>query len=227
MASETYGDSSIHAIGVISDDLQAIILLPFTKRLHYLMKNGEVHINTMELFALFLAYIMFLERYESSPVGTFPPHPQIKLWGDSMSANKWLRTYSTNSEMATRALRLFAEYMKYSPVCPVPAHVRGVDNVEADDISRVYKLFSNEKDFIYDVPFPTLLQQVYQKYRKKSNYSVFLPNPEIVSDISSVVYSDYLTEAPKRRKNLGQFFPASSIFCGSVSNTIYCNSFSL
>ena len=82
-ASESFGDSSTHAIGCVSDDLQAIILLPFSERLHFMMKQGKVHINVMELIALFLAYLMFLSRYESAPDGTFPPHPQIKLFGDS------------------------------------------------------------------------------------------------------------------------------------------------
>ena len=144
-----------------------------------------------------------------------------------MSANKWFQTFSTNSPMATKALCLFAEYMKYSPVSPVPAHVRGVDNVEADDLSRAYKLFTNEKEHIYDVPYDILLRQIYQKYNKMSNYSVFLPHPEIVSDISSLVYSVSSTEPPRRRKNLGQFFQGSCIFSGSVKHTIYSNSFSL
>jgi len=227
MTSESYGDSSQLAIGVVSDDIKAIILLPFSKRLCNLLKSGDVHINTMELIALFLAYIMFLCRYENSPEGTFAPHPQIKLWGDSMSANKWFRTFSTNSPMATKALRMFAEYMKYSPVSPVPNHISGIDNVQADDLSRVNKLFTHEKEFIYDVPYTTLLQQVYRKYSKMSNYSVFLPHPEILSDLSSLVYSDSLMEPPKKRKNYGRFFQGSCIFSGSVNSTVYSNSFSL
>lgn len=227
MASISFGDASFHGVGVANDDLKAIILLPFKEALFHRMQQKKVHINIMELIALFLGYIMYLHHYESSPVGTVPPHPQIKLFGDNMSANKWFRSFSTNSEMATKALRMFAEYMKYSPVSPVPAHVPGVENTTADDISRVYQLFPNKKPFIYNVPYEILLRQVCLKYTKMLNYRVFLPDPEIVSDLSCLVYSDYSTVVPKRRKNLGRFYHAKSILCGSVKNTIYSDSFFL
>ena len=129
--------------------------------------------------------------------------------------------------MATNLLFMFAEYMKYSPVSPVSAWIKGSENVQADDLSRVYKLFPHEKPFIYEVPYPILLQQVCQKYKKMSNYDVFLPHPDILSDISYLMYSDYSTVAPKRRTSLGRFFPVSSIFSGSANTTIYSNSFFL
>ena len=68
---------------------------------------------------------------------------------------------------------MFAEYMKYSPVLPVPDWIKGSENVQADDLSRVYKLFPNKKPFIYDVLYHILLQQVCHKYNKMSNYDVF------------------------------------------------------
>ena len=129
--------------------------------------------------------------------------------------------------MAMNALRMFAEYMKYSPVSLVPAHVPGVENTTADDISRVYQLFPNKKPFIYNVPYDILLRQVCLRYTKMLNYRVFLPDPEIVSDLSCLVYSDYSTVVPKRRKNLGRFYPVRSIFFGSMRNTICSDSFFL
>ena len=227
MASISFGDASFHGIGVANDNIKAIILLPFKEELFHRMQMKKVHINIMELLTLFVGYIMYLHYYESQPDGTLPPHPQIKLYGDNISANKWFRTFSTNSDMATSALLYFAEYMKYSPVSPVPAHVPGVENTTADDISRVYQLFPNKKSFIYNVPYPLLLRQVCHKYNKMLNYNVFLLDPEIVSDLSFLVYSDYSTVVPKRRKNLGRFFPVSSIFSGFVNNTIYSDSFFL
>ena len=227
MASISFGDASFHGVGVVNDDIKAIILLPFQEKLFRRMQQKKVHINIMELIILFLGYIMYLHYYESLPDGTFPPHPQIKLWGDNMSANEWFRTFSTNSAMATNALLMFAEYMKYSPVLPVPDWIKRSENVQADDLSRIYKLFPNDKPFIYDVPYPILLQQVCHKYNEMSNYNVFLPHPDIISDISYLVYSDYSTAVPKRRKSLGRFFPVSSIFSGFVNNTIYSNSFFL
>ena len=42
---------------------------------------------------------------------------------------------STNSQLAIRSLPMLAQYIRYSLVNPVqvPVHVRGVDNIKADD----------------------------------------------------------------------------------------------
>ena len=225
-ACESFGDASYHGIGVVNHHLKAIIVLPFRKELHMRMHEKKVHINTMELLALFLSYIMFLTAYEADPTA-FLPHPIIKLWGDNMSANKWFRTVSTSSPAATAMLLLMAEYIKDSPVKPEPDHIPGKYNIEGDDLSRLYTLFQPEKKFIYDLTFTVLLRQVCRKYKNMENYSVFLINPEIKSDLTSLVYSDSLTAVPKRKKIYGRFFPVKSIFSGSAINTIYSNSFSL
>ena len=226
VATESKGDASHCAIGVINSDLRYIILLPFKKELFDRMKSGKTHINSMELIALFLGYISFLAKYNLTPE-QFPPHPYIKLWGDSMSANKWFRKFSTNSVMATSALLLFAEYMKHSPVSPIPEWIAGDENTEADDISRVQELFSPKKTHIYDVPFPILLNQVCLKYKQIRDWEIFLPSQEILADLSYVVYTDFSTEVPKTRKNLGHFVRVDSISCGSANSTTYSNSFFL
>ena len=225
-ACQSFGDASYHGIGVVNHSLKAIIVLPFTEHLHLRMNRKLVHINTMELIALFLAYIMFLAAYEEAP-GTWPTHPVIRLWGDNMSANKWFRTFSTNSRTATRALLLFAEYMKDSPVSPCPEHIPGKINIEGDDLSRLYTLFTPPKKVIHDLTFDSLLRQVCLKYKNMLNYNVFLLNPELKSDLCSLVYSDSSTAVPKRRAHFGRFFPIKSIFSGSVNNTAYSSSFSL
>ena len=80
-------DTSKCAIGVVNKELKLFLLLPYSEQLFTQIKAGEVHINTLELLALFLAYIMFMVRYNSSSAA-FPMVPQILLWGDSMLANK-------------------------------------------------------------------------------------------------------------------------------------------
>ena len=195
------------------------LLLPYSRNLFQRIKDEKVHINTLELIALFLAYIMFMVRYNTSPDGTFPPVPQILLWGDSMSANKWFRKFSTNSPMATNALRMFAEYMRLSDVSPVPQHLPGKLNVEADDVSRVHELFTPQRKFIYDVPYHILLEQVLLKYSRMRSYDLFLPSPELLSDLLFLVSSDGLMEVPSRKKNLGRFLPVDSISSGSATNT--------
>ena len=156
-------------------------------------------------------------KYEEYPAH-FPPVPQILLWGDSMSANKWFRTFSTNSSMATNAIRLFAEYMRLSDVSPVPEHIPGVLNVEADDISRVQELFCPKLKSIYHLPYHILLQQVLQKHSKMRFYEIFLSSQELLLDLSYVVFSDASMGVPSRKKNLGRFSPVASIFSGSATN---------
>ena len=135
-----------------------------------------------------------------------------------MSANKWFRTFSTNSAMATNALRLFAEYMRLSDVSPVPQHIAGELNVEADDVSRVHELFTPQRKIVYDVPYNILLQQVLLKYNKMKSYDLFLPSQELLSDLLLVVSSDALTVVPSRKKILGRFLPVASISSGSATN---------
>ena len=59
--------------------------------------------------------------------------------------------------MATKALQLFAEYMKDSQVSANPQHIPGKLNVEADGISQVQELYSPHKQFVYDVSYKSLL----------------------------------------------------------------------
>ena len=228
MASTSYGDSSLHGLGVVNDDIKAIIILPFSKRLYQLLhsKKGEAHINTMELIALFLGYIMFLAKYESTP-NEFPPHPQIRLFGDNKSANKWFHTFSGRSESAKRMLSYFAEYVQYSPVSATTSYVESEKNEVADDLSRVYKLFSNKRQFMYDLSYYQIYKQVCHKYKRMHNYSIFLPSQEILFDISSMVYSEPSTVPAKRQKNLGQFYQGNFISSGSANNTGFLSSYFL
>ena len=121
--------------------------------------------------------------------------------------------------MATNALRLFSEYMRLSDVSPVPQHIPGRLNVDADDISRVHELFTPHKKIIYDLPYHTLLEQVLQKHNKMRSYDLFLLSPELLSDLSCVVFSDALMAVPSWKTNLGRFLPVVSIFSGSATST--------
>jgi hypothetical protein len=214
----SWGDASHHAIGVYIPCLKAWCLVPFSKHLvHRIKVKEEVHINVLEFLALFIAFLMFQTKYDADP-SKFPPTPTMLSYGDSKSANSWMRKKSTRSLMGQNALRLFANYMLLSQVSSTTDHVKGIDNVEADDISRVQELFSPKKSHIYDVPFSTLIQQVCQKYNNLKSWEIFLPSPEILSDLSYVLSSDYLTEVPKRRKHFGHFYHVESTFYGSATN---------
>ena len=217
-AGESKGDASHCAIGVVNEKLKCFLLLPYSKELFLRIKNEDVHINVLELLALFLGYVMFLTRYKLSPAD-LPPFPQLVLWGDSMSANKWFRKFSTNSTMATIALRYFAKYMPNSPVQPVPKWIAGELNVEADDVSRVQELFSPKLKFIYNVSYSKLIHQVLQKYSMMRTWDLFLPSPELLSDLSCVVSSVPSMAVPSRKQRLGHFVPVERTFFGSAVHT--------
>ena len=95
-------------------------------------------------------------------------------------------------------------YKLLTPFTPIKGHTKhiaGIDNREADDISRVNELFTPQKTNIYDVPYVTLIQQVCHKYKKLKNWRNFQPSAQILSDLNFVLSSDYLMEVPKRRQN--------------------------
>ena len=159
MASETYGDASFFALGGVNHETKTFFLIPYKRELQRKLESGEVHINIMELIALFIGYIMFLGVYEKKH-NAYPPTPYLKLWGDNMAANKWFRKFSTNSLIATTALLMFAEYMKFNAVSPCPFHIAGTSNVVADDISRVHEMFTPHLDSSSTYNYPSLIRQV-------------------------------------------------------------------
>ena len=97
-------------------------------------------------------YNLFLQ------VLTFPLRVAKTL--TNMAANKWFRKFSTNSLIATAALLMFAEYMKFNAVSPCPFHIAGTSNVVADDISRVHEMFTPHLDSNSAYKYPSLIRQV-------------------------------------------------------------------
>ena len=222
---QSHGDASLMCIGVTIPAIKVFVLLPFSKEMRQRVIDKELWINALEFAALFLAYITFLADYNLRP-NEFPPFPVHRLWGDSKSANCWMRTISAGSFTAQNLLRLYANYLINSPIKGDTAWVAGDNNGEADDISRVQELFSPQKSQIYDVPYITLLKQVCLKHKEKRSWRVFHPSAQILSDLSCVLLSNYVTEVPKKTKNLGQFYPVESTFYGTAGNeTSYPSSF--
>ena len=121
--------------------------------------------------------------------------------------------FSNNSIVAaTIALRLFAEYMKYFPVSPVPAYMPGIESVQADDLSRVYKLFPNANPLFIMFHILSYCTRFIINITR-CQITTLSPGPREI-----LVYSDYSTVFPRKRKNLGRI-PVSSNSFGSVNNT--------
>ena len=123
-------------IGVTIPSIKVFVILPFNKEIRQGIINKELWINAMEFVALFIAYIIFLAKYNLQP-NDFPPCPVLLLWGDNKSANKWTRTISASSFIAQNLLRLLANYLIHSPVKEGTEWIAGKKNKEADNTSRV------------------------------------------------------------------------------------------
>ena len=150
----------------------------------------------------------------------YPPHPTMLSNGDSMSANSWERKSTTKSIMGQRGLRFHAEYARNSACGQNTDHISTKDNVMADGISQVNEMFSPALSHIYDVPYPTLIKQVCLTFNELKSWQIFLMNPEILCDMNWIFSSTNVTEAPKRRRNLGRFVPVKPTFFGTATNDV-------
>ena len=134
------------------------------------------------------------------------------LKGDNTSANSWWRKMSTASPMGGNLVKLYAEYQLLAPVCSFSEHIKGVDNIVADAISRPDELFRPHLTEIYTTPYPVLIRQVCQRYKLKKRWDLFLISAELQSAMSSLLCSNLVTGRIKKPQNSGRFVPAGSIF---------------
>ena len=204
-------DASHKAIGVEVKRIQAWCLIPYSRELVLRIKANEVHINVLEFIGLLVSYIMVLERYKTDPT-KYGPSPVMCLKGDNTSANSWWRKMSTASPMGGNLVKLYAEYQLLAPVCSFSEHIKGVDNIVADAISRPDELFRPHLTEIYTTPYPVLIRQVCQRYKLKKRWDLFLISAELQSAMSSLLCSNLVTGRIKKPQNSGRFVPAGSIF---------------
>ena len=223
----SFTDASHTAIGVTIPRLRVWCILPYTAALHARIKLGLVHINALEFVGVLLAYIMALERHKARPQD-FNPTPVIRAMCDNTSANAWWKKMSTHSTMGQNLIKLYAEYQLLAPVCSVAEHIKGVDNVVADNISRPEGLFSPNLSpaSISSTPFPTLVRQVCLHYRDKKHWDLFLPSAELLSSLNSQLSTASSWERPKKPRKSGRFVPVASTFFdgpSTANSSIFCS----
>ena len=210
-------DSSEQAIGVHIPRIRAWCFLPFSKALCKRIKNKEVHINCLEFLGILLAHIMVQEKYAEDP-SLYAPTPVMCALCDNTSANAWWNKMSTSSTMGCNVLKLYAEYQRLSPVHSLTKHIRGVDNVISDMISRPDELFTPHLTHLYDTPYTTLITQVYRQFRAERRWNLFLPSPNLLSAMNSALSSTPSPGRPQKPTNNGHFVPAAHIFSNGRSN---------
>ena len=204
-------DASHLAIGVQIPALKIFLLLPYSKKTVSQIKDDKkVHINVLEFIAILLVQVIFLHEYRRAPL-QFPPTPTCLCEGDNTSANSWITKLSTESTMGQNALRYYAEYTLNSPVALNTKHIKGELNIVADDISRVNELFSPKRHCLHDLPYSDLINQICTKYEEMKSWRIFLPSPEILCDLRSILSSESFMEAPSQRKTLGRYATVESI----------------
>ena len=135
-------------------------------------KNGRlVSINVLEFVAIIVNYVAALTVLRTTDV-TQDPHPVLLNLADSMSAIRWA-THHCKDSLAGRALgRMFCMLLVDSPLGINAEHIKGEDNVIADEISRL-RLLDDADHFDY-----SLLKQKFQQLR---DCRAFQPSPELLS----------------------------------------------
>lgn len=210
------------AIGVVIPNRKIWLFVPYSMKTFCQIKSNEkfsdnTHINSLEMMAITFVFLMFKADFELHR-SDYPPQSTMDYQGDSKSANSWERKSTTKSTMGQQALRYNAEYTLNCEVAFHPNHILSKDIKLADRITRVNKLFSPMKSHIYDVPYVNLLQQVCSKFTELRSWRIFLPNPDIISDMRWIFSSTSpMEEVPKPRQILGQFVPVEHIFSGTVT----------
>ena len=138
--------------------------------------------------------------------------------GDSMSANSWMQKETTKSLMGQNVLWFHTEYTRNQDIAIRTDHISGKLNIVANGILRVHETYTPHKPFIFDTNYAELIQQVCSQFNKLKSWRIFLPNPEIISDMRWIFSSTSAMEVPERRQNLGQFVHAERTFFGTAAN---------
>jgi hypothetical protein len=180
----------------------------------------------LEFVGVIVAFVVLTEWCRGRE-SQFPPHPVASISCDNTSAVAWCRKLSTNSTVGQNLLRLFAEFHLLSPIGIASSHIAGANNTVADFLSRPCDLYSPPLTSPSDRTVFSHIQQAYLKKKVLTSWTVFLPTPELLSALCSMLSSNASWERPKSPRNNGAFVPCASILSGSSSNTNSVIPFSL
>jgi hypothetical protein len=173
--------------------------------------HGFVHINSLEFIVLVLQVAAasvalsdptFMQGHKK------PTFPILQVFSDNTSAKAWTNKFSTKSEVGQNLLRFYAALLRDASFGVNCEHIAGVDNGLADFLSRPTHP---------DVTFSSHIEQLFRKHPSMKNWHFFLPSPELLQLLHSLLFTKPLTGLPLLPKMLGQFVPASSISSGFAS----------
>jgi hypothetical protein len=135
-----------------------------------------------------------------------PSFPVLLALTDNTSANAWINKMCTKSRAGQNLLRFYAALLRTTNLSINSEHIPGVDNGLADFLSRP----SNP-----DLLLSTRVEQLFLKHPSMRTWLFFLPNPDLLQLLHSLLFTEPLQGLPLLPKNLGQFVPVESIALNS------------
>jgi hypothetical protein len=211
--SESHGDASWEGSAAFSTSLFFWFTLSWSpetlRRIHLHAKHPDyVHINCLEFLTVLLQLAALITRLEDSRFAAqFPEIPMHKCHTDNMPSKSWATKVSSTSFRGQRLVGIHGLLLARTSAGFITDFIEGKKNVTADFISRPQTFFP------HPAPFP---QQIYQHNGLLTQLDFFLPNPEFLSHLTSMLYSNVWEAPTSLPKMLGQFVPAASITSNSL-----------
>ena len=174
-------DSSLEGLGAICHELRFLmrISLPADIMQRTLRYHPATHllitINDLELAAavlLFAAIRLAVMQNRHQNCSTWPV---VQLFLDNITAKKNINKGTARSPAARSLLRLLSYLAKGSPVSWNAEFIAGVDNIEADYLSRHSKKFDNSPSAAYTEFFRISPQSV--------GYEIYQPSHNLLSAV--------------------------------------------
>lgn len=169
-----------------------------------------VHINSLEFIVVVLQVAAIIQRFRdlraSNDTNFFPrgipAKPVALIWTDNTSAKSWGNRLTTKSLQGQGLLEIFATLLRLDELGLNCDHIKGEDNILADDLSRQQS---------FTDPLSSRLPKLSLKHPEIMHWDYFLPSQELLLSLSSRLSSASkpVTLNPQRR--LGRFVPAASI----------------
>jgi hypothetical protein len=200
------GDASHVGAGAINNDMRFFIdikYLPETTRRMKLKRASNpdhLHINAGEFLIIIFQVAAIICKIETSAPGTYPPLLVYLIRTDNMSCKAWANKVAASSRRGQLLLQLFSELLRRADIGFNCEHIKGVDNIEPDFLSRINPRFTLEQR----------RTQILEKENRLQSWDCFLPNPKLISLVASKLSSDAPAASPALPKQLGHFAPASS-----------------
>ena len=211
------GDASNVAGGGYSDDLRWWFQVNWSPAVLKLINLGlkhpnRIHINSLEFVVVILQYAAVLTRMreldtpaarEAFRSGGFPWLPILLLLCDNIVSVSWAHRVTSSSLRGQALIPIFAALLEDSPVGIAPKHIAGVDNVDADFISRPptnHLLLSPSER----------REQIFHSAPRMRLWDIFVPSPDLCSLLTSSLCTGQCPARPVLPSQLGHFIPGDS-----------------